>query len=204
MFWSIASGCSIWTAYEVLTYWMFANNYFLFPINWLESPIYFLILFMMVGHIFQHQFFFFHRLLHWKPLYKSAHYLHHKNTNTCTWSGLSMHPIEHLLYFSAVLIFWIIPAHPLHAIYVLQIASISPVWGHCGFNKLVFNKLLINNNVYHHSLHHRYFECNYGNPNLPWDKMFGYLHDGSEKTRQATLHRMKGSAKASPINTESS
>ena len=27
MFWSIVSGCSIWTAYEVMTYWMFANGH---------------------------------------------------------------------------------------------------------------------------------------------------------------------------------
>ena len=191
IFWSIVSGCSIWTLYEVLTYWMFANDHFLSPINWSVSPIYFFLLFLFVGHIHQHHFFFIHRLLHWKPLYKSAHYLHHKNINTTPWSGLSMHPIEHLLYLSAAFIFWFIPAHPLHAIYILQIASIQTVWGHCGFSKFVFKNSSINNNVYHHYLHHRYFECNYGNPNLPWDIMFGYFNDGSETSRRNTINRMK-------------
>ena len=43
-----------------------------------------------------------HRLIHWPPLYQAVHSLHHRNTNPGPWSGLSMHPVEHLLYFSAV------------------------------------------------------------------------------------------------------
>ena len=32
MFFSIFSGCGTWTLYEAFTYWMFANNYVLFPL----------------------------------------------------------------------------------------------------------------------------------------------------------------------------
>ena len=36
MFFGIVSGCGIWTLYEAFTYWMFANGYILFPVEWLN------------------------------------------------------------------------------------------------------------------------------------------------------------------------
>ena len=41
-------------------------------------------------------FYFAHRLLHYKPLYDQVHSLHHRNTDIEPFSGLCMHPIEHL------------------------------------------------------------------------------------------------------------
>ena len=183
MFFGIVSGCGIWTLYEAFTYWMFANGYFLFPVEWLESPIYIIILFLLIPHIRAHHFYFSHRLTHWKPLYNSAHYLHHKNTNIGPWSGLSMHPIEHLIYLSGVNLHWIIPSHPIHACYHLLHAGIAPTWGHCGFDKITANKSEIKMEYFHY-LHHRYFECNYGNPGVPWDRLFGTFFDGSKEDKK--------------------
>ena len=64
MFFGIVSGCGIWTLYESFTYWMFANGYILFPVEWLESPIYIVILFLLIPHIRTHHFYFTHRLSH--------------------------------------------------------------------------------------------------------------------------------------------
>ena len=30
-----------------------------------------------------------------------------------------------------------------------------------------------------HQLHHRYFDCNYGSYETPWDKVFNSFHDGT-------------------------
>ena len=190
MLFSIVSGCGVWTIYEAFTYWMFANGYFLYPVEWLDSPIYIVIMFLLIPHIRIHHFYFTHRLTHWKPLYDTAHYLHHKNTNVGPWSGFSMHPIEHLIYLSGVLLHWVIPSHPIHASYHLLHAGISPTFGHTGYQKIVAKKTSIELEYFHY-LHHRYFECNYGNVSVPWDRIFGTFHDGSKESKKMLANRLK-------------
>lgn len=135
-------------------------------------------------------FYWVHRLTHWRPLYRVSHYLHHKNVNIGPWSGLSMHPIEHLLYFSGVLLHWAIPSHPVHAIFHLVHAGVSPALGHSGFHKLVAKgeRGLMADNYFHY-LHHRYFTVNYGTEAVPLDKWFGSFHDGSPEAHKAMLAR---------------
>ena len=202
MFFSIVSGCGIWTLYEAFTYWMFANDYLLFPVEWFDSSIYIVILVIFIPHINAHHFYFTHRLTHWKPLYDSAHYLHHKNINVGPWSGLSMHPVEHLIYLSGVLIYWIIPSHPFHACYLLLNLGIGPIFGHTGYHKIVVNQKTttergkaITEGDYFHYLHHKYFECNYGLPAVPWDYFFGTFHDGSIESKKMLTQRMKQRSK---------
>ena len=118
MFVSLASGVTIWTAYEALTWWAYANEFLPF-MNWASNPVWFGVLLVLVPMIREVHFYLIHRLLHWKPLYKLAHHLHHRNVNIGVWSGLSMHPVEHVLYFSGVLVHFVIASHPVHAIYHL-------------------------------------------------------------------------------------
>jgi hypothetical protein len=46
-----------------------------------------------------------------------------------SWSGLAMHPVEHLLYFSVVLIHWVIPSHPIHFLFNSQHTALTPAAG---------------------------------------------------------------------------
>lgn len=48
-----------------------------------------------------------------------------------------------------------------------------------------------------HQLHHRYFECNYGIAETPWDKWFVSFDDGTPEARQRIRARMK--AKREPV-----
>ena len=135
IFWNFASGVTIWTAYEAVTLWAFSNRIIPYMVDWGEHPVYCVLMLVFILLLRQAHFYWTHRLTHWKPLYKAAHYLHHKNVNIGPWSGLSMHPLEHLLYFSGVLLHWIIPSHPLHAVFHLVHAGLSPAAGHAGFYK---------------------------------------------------------------------
>lgn len=42
-----------------------------------------------------------------------------------------------------------------------------------------------------HYLHHRYFECNYGSLEIPWDKWFGSFHDGTVQANESMRERHK-------------
>ena len=191
VFWTLISGIPIWTAYEVLMLWAYASGKIPF-VSPSDSPVVFLLLFLLVPFIHEAGFFCAHRLLHWPPLYKVAHELHHRNTNPGPWSGLSMHPIEHVLYFCTVLLFFFIPSHPIHMINLLSRLGLAPSMGHTGFDRVELNeKDSIDNSYYAHYLHHRYFEVNYADGMIPLDKWFGSFHDGSDKAHAKMLERRK-------------
>ena len=192
LFWVFVFALPIWTIYEVITFWAFANN-FIPIVNWEAYPIYCLFLFFFVPILRDIHFYLTHRLLHWAPLYKIAHRVHHLNSNPGPWSGMAMHPIELILYFSGVLIHWIIPSHPLIAMYHIFHAGLSPHAGHSGYEKMVFkNGKAIHIGAYDHYLHHKYFECNYAGGTVNFlDKLFGTFHDGSEKATKDVMQRIK-------------
>ena len=185
IFWSCVSGGTIWTAYEVVMLWAYANKYIPY-VDPRQQPVYFVLILCAIQLWRLFHFYWVHRLLHWPPLYKAGHYLHHRNINVGPWSGLSMHPLEHVLYFSCALIHWIVPSHPIHVIMNLQHAALTPAQGHAGFEAVVVNeKYNLAGASYFHQLHHRYFECNYGEPDMPFDHWFGTNHDGSTEAHTA-------------------
>ena len=194
IFWNLTSGCIIWTGYEAVTLWLYAHH--LIPyVSWREHPVYCVLLMIGVVYLRVFHFYWVHRLIHWKPLYKLSHYVHHKNVNIGPWSGLSMHPIEHILYFSGVLFHWIIPSHPIHAIFHLMHAGISPALGHSGFHKLETKEDKgLQADSYFHYLHHRFFTVNFGTEAVPLDKWFGSFHDGSPEA-QAQMEAKRNKAR---------
>ncbi len=191
MFHTLVSGVPIWTAYEVLLLWAYANG--AAPmITWEAHPVGFAALFFLVPFIHEVGFYFAHRLLHVPFLYEAAHKLHHRNINPGPWSGLSMHPIEHVIYFSTILLFFLIPAHPIHMINLASRLGVSPAQGHTGFDRLdVGGKATMDVSYYAHYLHHKYFEVNYADGMVPLDRWFGSFHDGTPEAHEAMKARRK-------------
>lgn len=194
LIWTFASGVPIWTAYEVLTLYMFANGYIPFA-GWLDNSWYFVALMLAIPVFREVHFYLVHRLIHWPPLYRTVHKLHHNNVNPGPWSGLAMHPVEHLLYFSGVLIHWIIPSHPIHALFHLTHAALAPAPSHVGFDQVVVGDKLVEMPCYDHYLHHKYFECNYSEGIIPLDKWFGSFHDGSRESEDRMNERFLAQAR---------
>ncbi len=129
------------------------------------------------------------------PVYSIVLFLH--NVNPGPWSGLAMHPVEHLLYFSSALFFWVIPANPVHVLFHLVNMQLAPAVAHAGFDKvLIGDKIAITTDGYAHYLHHKYFECNYSDGVVPLDKWFGSFHDGSPEAQERMNKRfMKRAAR---------
>lgn len=183
IFWSCVSGCTVWTVYEVLYMWSAANQ--LVPsMDWKAHPVACTIWLLVIPLWREFHFYWIHRLIHWPPLYKSVHFLHHHNVNPGPWSGLAMHPVEHLLYFSVLFIHWIVPSHPLHFLFNSQHTALTPAGGHHGFEGPILNGRLPTGSYFHY-LHHRYISCNYGESTLPLDRLFGTFRDGQPEGEAA-------------------
>ena len=191
MFWSLASGVTQLSAFQVLTMWMMANGY-IPTLTFAENPIWFILALMLLPIWSAFHFYWVHRLLHAPFLYRHVHSLHHRNVNVGPWSGFSMHPVEHFIYLTSLLIHWIIPTHPIHLYFHVIYLGPGAAMTHTGYEDLLIkDKRRLALGTFYHQLHHRYYECNYGNQEMPWDRWFGTFHDGSDKATQETRQRKK-------------
>ena len=185
MFWVLTSGVTLWSAYEVLLWLAYANG--ISPtITFAEHPIWFVLWFPLIGIWYSFHFYWIHRFLHWKPMYDHFHSVHHRNVTTGPWSGFSMHPVEHLLYLSSLLIHLVVPSHPIHMLFHAYWLTLATATSHSGFEALLLGRSYRTTiATFFHAMHHRYFTCNYGNTELPMDRWFGSFNDGtSMETRR--------------------
>ena len=196
MTFSLVSGVTFWTAYEAATWWWYANGY-VESVSFSNQPVYCIL--MLWGVFFWSTFHFYlnHRLLHFKPFYTVAHERHHRNVVTGPWSGISMHPLEHVIYFTVFLLWWIVPVHPVVIVLTGLFQGVSPAVSHSGFDYLKIGKRFrITTGDNFHNLHHRFFRVNYGNSPMPLDRVFDSWHDGSPDG-QAVLKRRNSEARKS-------
>lgn len=108
-----------------------------------------------------------HRFLHFKPLYNMVHSLHHRNQDIEPFSGLTMHPIEHLYYYACILPSLFIFSSPLHFLWNGVHLLLSPGASHSGWEDH------FQSDAYHY-MHHKYFECNYAGTGAAFlDNFFG-------------------------------
>ena len=177
-------GLPIWTAYEVLYVWLAANGRVPY-LSFQQSPVGFVAWFFAIVFIRDIHFYFVHRLIHWKPLFKHVHSVHHLNPNPGPWSGVAMHPVEHVLYLSGTLIHFLIPSNPLHFFFHMQHLMIAPATGHLGFEGPTINNKPVNSDYFHY-LHHKYVTCNFGGELVPLDKWLGNYFDGNGAYRPAS------------------
>ncbi len=191
MFWSLGSGVAQLTAFQVVTMWLMANNY-IPTITFSSNPVWFVLALILLPVWSAFHFYWAHRLLHVPVLYKRVHSLHHRNVNIGPWSGLSMHPIEHFIYLTSLCIHWIVATHPIHLIFHIIYQGPGAAMTHTGYEDLLIkDKRRLALGTFYHQLHHRYYECNYGNQEMPWDRWFGTFHDGSETSTAETRARKK-------------
>ena len=176
VFWTSGVALLVWTGFEVVGLWLYANHRVPW-LDWATHPGWFIAWFFLIPFWREFHFYWVHRLIHWKPLYKRVHYLHHKNSNPNAWSGMAMHPVETIIYLSVCMIHWVVPSHPFHFVFDLQHAALGPAGGHHGFEGPILKGKLPTGSYFHY-LHHRYFECNYGETTVPLDKWFGTFRDG--------------------------
>ncbi|MEM7093085.1 MAG: sterol desaturase family protein [Actinomycetota bacterium] len=188
MFWTLVSGGGIAALYEAIMFRLYATEAIpQLDAWWTISLMTFAVFWIEGVHFYLN-----HRLLHLDPLYGWAHALHHRNVNTGPWSGISMHPLEHLLYLSLPFVFLVVPGSPFIATFCLVYLMLSPSPSHSGFDRFKMGEgMNFHGGDYFHNLHHRYFEVNYGMLLLPMDKWFGTFHDGSQEAHEEMKDRRR-------------
>lgn len=148
-------------------------------------------------------FYWTHRLLHWKPLYRLVHHVHHRSTSPTPWAAYAFHPVEALVqsgfYVVAVVT---LPAHPLALVLFLLYMIVRNVSGHLGFE--VFPPWFARHpltrwhtTTTHHDLHHQRGRGNYGLYFTLWDGLCGttrpdYLEAFEAVARKTAGHPEEG------------
>lgn len=195
-------GVPIWTAWEVLV--LHAQAAGLVPgASFLDHPLYLVGLAVLLRLFHEAHFYCIHRLIHTPFFYRRVHSVHHNSVNPQPWSSLSMHPVEHLLYFSTAALHLLVPSHPLLAIYQLHIAGLGAVVGHIGFDRIELGaKRAVPTEAFVHYLHHKYFEVNYADGLVPFDRWFGTWHDGSPEAAARMLARYRARKAAAKARAE--
>ncbi|MDA4846711.1 sterol desaturase family protein [Hoeflea poritis] len=180
MFWSFVA-LQFWTFWECLMWWSYANGWARM-ITFEGDPVWFVALIVLVPIWAGFHFYWLHRLLHVGRLYIWVHAWHHKNINTGPWSGLAMHPVESFFLMFDTMIFFIVPAHPVHVLFLLFHHGIGAPTSHAGFERLkIGGRDGIELGDFFHQLHHKFFDCNYGTWETPWDSWFRTFHDGTSE-----------------------
>jgi lathosterol oxidase len=144
------------------------------------------ILLMIVLH--DTYFYWTHRAMHWKPLFKVMHKTHHLSVNPTPFAAYAFHPLEALVEVGIIpLIAFTIPHHA-SAITVFSLyALLLNVMGHLGYE--LFPKGFAShwlfkwhNTSTHHNMHHRLVKCNYGLYFNFWDRVMHTNHPGYEES----------------------
>lgn len=175
MFW-VLSGVVIWTMFENIFCYLWSNNRLSYisndeSFNTKLGFLKFVIALIGIPLWRSWHFYFAHRLLHFGPLYQNVHSLHHRNTDTEPFSGLCMHPIEHLYYYSCILPSLLFTCSPFAFLWNGVHLLLSPAASHSGWEDHFQSDTF-------HYLHHRYFECNYAGLDAAFmDKIFGTFKD---------------------------
>lgn len=124
-------------------------------------------------------FYWTHRLLHWRPLYRLAHHVHHRSTSPTPWAAYAFHPLEAVIQAGVyVLVVLAIPMHPLALMLFLVYMIVRNVVGHLGYEiwPSGFARHPLTRwhlTPTHHDLHHRIGKGNYGLYFSFWDDWIG-------------------------------
>lgn len=127
-------------------------------------------------------FYWTHRLMHVRWLFRFTHRVHHLSHTPTPWSALAFHPTEALVQ---AIIFplaaLVLPMHPLVAVLWLSYMIVINVWGHLGFELLPagFRRHWLfrwHNTTTHHDMHHQRLTGNYSLYFNFWDRVMGTNH----------------------------
>lgn len=153
--------------------------------------IYFFVSLILI--IISHDAYFYwtHRIMHSKQLFRIFHRVHHLSTNPSPWAAYSFAVPESIVQALFLPLFTLlIPAHEIVIFLFLAHMIIRNVLGHLsieflphGFLKYPILRAFTTTT--HHNMHHQYFQCNYGLYFTWWDRLMGTTHEKYQEKFEA-------------------
>lgn len=139
-------------------------------------------------------FYWMHRLLHTRPLYRRIHRWHHLSLPSVAWSNNSDTLLDNMFLQS----YWlaahlILPIAPVVLLVHKLYDHVSGIIGHSGVEHgggITFPPSPMNS-VTHHDQHHRYFNYNYSPHFTLWDRLMGTLHPTHDAEVKENLRRRR-------------
>jgi Delta7-sterol 5-desaturase len=152
-------------------YWDVAQYGWLY--FWLSIPL------MVLVH--DAYFYWTHRAMHTRLLFRAFHGVHHLSRNPTPWTSYAFHPYESVVEaLGVVLIMFIMPTHPTSILIFQTYSTLQNVYGHLGYELYPQNWTRhwlgrwLNTSVAHNA-HHEKARHNFGFYFLFWDRWMGTL-----------------------------
>ena len=180
--WSVIA-LSIFAFYTTGLYQLIINEYTSMYFDIEEYGwIYFIVSPVIAFFVHDAYYYWTHRFMHWRPVFRYFHSVHHKSKNPTPFAAYSFQPLETVIQFGIYpLLLIFIPFHPLAVGIFMGYNLIINSAGHTGFEFLPpkyahhwFFKW--QNAVTHHDMHHSHVNCNFGLYFNIWDRLMGTLH----------------------------
>lgn len=174
----------IFSMMGLLTYHLYVRNLTKIYLDVHEFGITYLFGSFLIIVLFHDAYFYWtHRLLHSKWLFKRVHSVHHQSFNPTPWAAYAFHPIEALLESLVILpIVMLIPVHVGVLLSFTFLVLAMNVMGHLGFEFYSksfrasrLGKFLTSST--HHNLHHQVGSRNFGYYFTFWDRVMSTFKD---------------------------
>jgi Delta7-sterol 5-desaturase len=164
--------------------------------NTFDYPLYYIpISFLLCLVIHDTLFYWTHRFMHWRPVFKYFHAGHHKSVSPSPWAIFAFQPMEAIVQFASLMLIIFVPLKPVILLAYLSYDTFINIAGHTGYEIVpdwmsrhwLFKGL---NNVGHHDGHHTNMRYNYGAFFNVWDRWMGTFldNDRSHAPMESSLH----------------
>lgn len=181
--WHSLQSTLVFTLFAVVVLYSPLRQYTLIYERISDFPLWYILFSLAVSLVIHDTYFYWmHRLLHHKKLFRLTHLVHHQSTNPSPWTSYSFHLLEAIAEGLVLIpIVFVLPVHPLTILLFTVAGFIINVYGHLGYEiapkwfrySWLFEVL---NTSVHHNLHHSKFKGNYGLYFRVWDRMIGTEH----------------------------
>jgi Delta7-sterol 5-desaturase len=155
-------------------------------------------------------FYWTHRLMHHRRLFRHVHRPHHLSNNPTPWAAYSFGVVEAFVQAGiAPLLVVLMPMHPAAFALFMVWQLTWNVLGHCGYE--IWPRWLLDtpigrivNTPTHHTLHHEAYRGNYSLYFTFWDRVMGTTHpDYDRRLAQVTAHADFGRESSKSVLTPS-